>query len=44
VELVDLAESAEQYFPTSQVEIKQLWMPTKTGKELFCGNLLRVIK
>jgi len=44
VELADLAASAEQYFAATQVEIKQLWMPTKTGKELFCGNLLRAIK
>jgi 23S rRNA (cytosine1962-C5)-methyltransferase len=44
VELADLAATAEQYFAATQVEIKQLWMPTKTGKELFCGNLLRAIK
>ncbi len=40
----DLVTSAEPYFKASQVEIKQLWLPTKTGKELFCGNLLRAIK
>lgn len=44
VELADLAASAEQYFAATQVEIKQLRMPTKTGKKLFCGNLLRAIK
>lgn len=44
VDLADLAKSAEQYFSAHQVEIKQLWMRTKTGKELFYGNLLRVIK
>jgi 23S rRNA (cytosine1962-C5)-methyltransferase len=41
---VDLAKSAEHYFSGSRAEIKQLWMTTKTGRELFCGNLLRVIK
>jgi len=44
VDLADLAESAGQYFSASQVEIKQLWMLTKTGKELYYGNLLRAIK
>lgn len=44
IEPADLATSAEQYFSAKQVEIKQLWMPTKTGKELYCGNLLRAIK
>ncbi|MDP1771165.1 MAG: class I SAM-dependent methyltransferase [Methylobacter sp.] len=44
IELADLAASAGQYFSAKQVEIKQLWMPTKTGKELYCGNLLRAIK
>jgi len=44
VDLADLAESAGQYFSASQVDIKQLWMLTKTGKELYYGNLLRAIK
>lgn len=44
IELADLANSAGQYFSTNQLEIKQLWMPTKTGKELYCGSLLRAIK
>ncbi len=44
IELADLATSAGQYFSANQLEVKQLWMPTKTGKELYCGNLLRVIK
>ncbi|MDO9424102.1 MAG: class I SAM-dependent methyltransferase [Methylobacter sp.] len=44
VEPADLANTAEQYFSANQLEIKQLWMPTKTGKELYCGNLLRAIK
>jgi 23S rRNA (cytosine1962-C5)-methyltransferase len=44
VDLADLALAAEQHFSVKQTEIKQLWMPTKTGKELLCGNLLRAIK
>ncbi|MGZ5013515.1 MAG: class I SAM-dependent methyltransferase [Methylobacter sp.] len=44
VELADLAASAGQYFSVRQLEIKQLWMSTKTGKELYYGNLLRAIK
>jgi len=44
VELADLAKTAGRYFSVNQLEIKQLWMPTKTGKELYCGNLLRAIK
>ncbi|WP_292433292.1 class I SAM-dependent methyltransferase [Methylobacter sp.] len=44
LEPADLATSAGQYFSANQLEIKQLWMPTKTGKELYCGNLLRAIR
>lgn len=44
IEPADLAMSAEQYFSANQLEIKQLWMAAKTGKELYCGNLLRAIK
>lgn len=44
IELADLAASAGQYFSARQLEIKQLWMPTKTGKELYYGNLLRACK
>jgi 23S rRNA (cytosine1962-C5)-methyltransferase len=44
IESLDLAASAGQFFSVNQLEIKQLWMRTKTGKELFYGNLLRAIK
>lgn len=44
IEPADLAASAGQYFSVNQLEIKQLWMRTKTGKELFYGNLLRAVK
>ncbi|MBL6985751.1 MAG: class I SAM-dependent methyltransferase [Methylobacter sp.] len=44
VELSDLAKTAGQFFSAEQLQIKQLWMSSKTGKELYCGNLLRAIK
>lgn len=44
IELLDLAASARIFFDKNQIEIKQLWMPTTTGKELYYGNLLRAIK
>lgn len=44
VELADLAAAGGQYFSADRLEIKQLWMRTKTGKELYYGNLLRAIK
>jgi 23S rRNA (cytosine1962-C5)-methyltransferase len=44
VGLDDLAASAGQYFPEHQLQIKQLWMSAKTGKELYFGNLLRAVK
>jgi len=44
IELADLVASARQFFTANQLEIKQLWMLTKTGKELYYGNLLRAIK
>ena len=33
---------AEMYFPTKNVSVKELWMKSSSGKELFFGNLLRV--
>ncbi len=44
VGLEDLATSARQYFSANRVQIKQLWMQTKTGKALFYGNLARAIR
>lgn len=32
----------ELYFPNHSCDIKELWMKTTTGKELYYGNLLRV--
>ena len=33
---------AELYFSHRNFEVKELWMKTTTGKDLFFGNLLRV--
>ena len=33
---------AKRYFGNREFEIKELWMKTTTGKDLFYGNLLRV--
>jgi 23S rRNA (cytosine1962-C5)-methyltransferase len=33
---------AEMYFPHKQKDVKELWMKTQTGKELYYGNLLRI--
>ena len=33
---------AEMYFPDRNFEVKELWMKTTTGKDLYFGNLLRV--
>lgn len=44
VTLADLARAAELTFPAGQIEAKQLWISAKSGKELFCGNLLRAVK
>lgn len=44
ITLADLAQAAVPYFSVNQIEIKQLWMQTKTGNELFYGNLLRAVK
>lgn len=43
VELSDLASAAEPCFAKNQIEIKQLWMQSQTGKALFYGNLLRAM-
>lgn len=33
---------AEMYFPSKKFEVKELWMKTTSGKDLYFGNLLRV--
>jgi 23S rRNA (cytosine1962-C5)-methyltransferase len=44
VELADLVNAARHYFSANHLESKQLRMLTKTGKELFYGNLLRAMR
>jgi 23S rRNA (cytosine1962-C5)-methyltransferase len=40
---VPMIESlAEMYFSDRQFDVKELWMQTTTGKDLYFGNLLRV--
>jgi 23S rRNA (cytosine1962-C5)-methyltransferase len=34
---------AEMYFPYRSWEVKELWMKTTTGKDLYFGNLLKVL-
>jgi 23S rRNA (cytosine1962-C5)-methyltransferase len=33
---------AEMYFEGRTIEVKELWMKTTSGKDLYYGNLLRV--
>jgi 23S rRNA (cytosine1962-C5)-methyltransferase len=42
VKMEDIQRLASKYFATSQLEVKELWMKTSTGKELYYGNLLRI--
>ena len=37
-----ISSLAEMYFEGRQIEVKELWMKTTTGKDLYFGNLLRV--
>ena len=39
-----ISSLAEMYFEGRQIEVKELWMKTTTGKDLYFGNLLRVGK
>jgi len=42
VSLELLESKANYYFGNRHMEVKELWMKTTTGKELYYGNLLRV--
>jgi 23S rRNA (cytosine1962-C5)-methyltransferase len=42
VDLKLIQRLAKRIFPKKTTEVKELWMKTTTGKELFYGNLLRV--
>lgn len=42
VDIATLNELADLYFHERTFSVKELWMKTTTGKELYYGNLLRV--
>jgi 23S rRNA (cytosine1962-C5)-methyltransferase len=42
--LKQLENIAKRYFDESEISLTELWMKTKTGKELFYGNVLKVQK
>ena len=44
ITLEDITRLAHHYFQPQQCEIRELWMQTTTGKDLYYGNLLRVRK
>lgn len=43
IDLNTIGRLAQRYFNRRNFEVKELWMKTTTGKELYYGNLLRVI-
>lgn len=40
--LEDLKELSKLYFSEHEYEVRELWMKTSTGKDMYFGNLLRV--
>jgi 23S rRNA (cytosine1962-C5)-methyltransferase len=42
ISIKEIERLAKKHFTNSKTEVKELWMKTSTGKELFYGNLLRV--
>ncbi len=40
----DLRNAAGRYFDLNKLSVNELWMKTKTGKDLFYGNVLKVVK
>lgn len=42
--LKQLETIAKRYFDETEISLTELWMKTKTGKELFYGNVLKVQK
>lgn len=43
IDLKTIDHLAKRHFNRRHFEVKELWMKTTTGKELYYGNLLRVI-
>jgi 23S rRNA (cytosine1962-C5)-methyltransferase len=42
ISIKEIQQLANKHFTNSKTEVKELWMKTSTGKELYYGNLLRV--
>jgi 23S rRNA (cytosine1962-C5)-methyltransferase len=42
LDLVAIGSLGKRYFPDRICDVKELWMKTTTGKDLYFGNLLRV--
>jgi 23S rRNA (cytosine1962-C5)-methyltransferase len=40
----DLRNAAGRFFDVNKLSVNELWMKTKTGKDLFFGNVLKLIK
>jgi 23S rRNA (cytosine1962-C5)-methyltransferase len=44
INLIDIKRLADQHFQAKDIFVGELWMRASSGKELFFGNLLRVVK
>lgn len=44
ISIKDIQQLAAIHFSNSEKQISELWMKTTTGKELYYGNLLRILK
>ncbi len=42
VDILLLCQMADLYFPGRNAEVRELWMKTRSNKELYFGNVLRV--
>jgi 23S rRNA (cytosine1962-C5)-methyltransferase len=42
ISLQDIQYLANKHFDKSKIEVKELWMKSTTGKDLYYGNLLRI--
>jgi 23S rRNA (cytosine1962-C5)-methyltransferase len=43
IDLRQLERLTNRHFKTSQLTLKELWMKTSTGKDMFYGNVVRLI-
>lgn len=43
ISIKEIQQLARKHFSFASVEVKELWMKTTTGKELYYGNLLRIL-